>query len=1376
MRGKLFTGDFLREGIALTPAWQAIDAGRQAEFTSSLKTLFAPFATGAKFDEALTESQLILPVLATLGWQDALPQQSAAKRGRTDVPDILLFESLDEKQHALAEKSADRRYRHGALVAESKKWERQLDRGEDTDALDPGTPSNQILRYLSAVETASDKAIQWGVLTNGRIWRLYWQGAQSRAEDFLEIDLGHALQLPGVQAELPDGIDANHTPQHALKLFMLLFGKSAFQPQAWDNDSRTLLHFALDEGQKWQTKVSGDLGDRVFQHVFPQLANALAKFDPEASKPYSPAYLAELRDATLILLYRLLFVLYAEDRELLPTRDKRYDDYSLTKLRKTIGQRIDANDTVSTRMTRIWDDLSTLFGAISQGDSSLGLPAYNGGLFEADKTSLVRRARVSDALLAPIIDQLSRRGDIGAKQRINYRDLNVQHLGSVYERLLDYLLIEENGEIKAAPQSFARRVTGSYYTHDDLVKLIIRTTIGPLVREKIATFDAECAKLAGKKTLTAIDCDHLARVDPANAILSLKICDPAMGSGHFLVTLVDYLADQALEAIAYASDHADAKQTYRSPVLGHIGDIRERILHSAAEHGWPVLQEQLDDRHLIRRMILKRVIFGADKNPMAVELAKVALWLHTFTVGAPLSFLDHHLRCGDSLHGEKVGTVYDEVRAIAPLLQQSQLTAIEVAAAAMDEISSLTDIDIAEAHRSKQLLDDIDVQLAPLKALLDFWRAMRWMVPGFSAKLFKQKKFAEHPLAEALTELFSSDYELLKVLHTGTVQSNDLFGNMARQVKAQADAQRLIADAKALAAREQFLHWSLAFPTVWASPHEHKRGFDAVIGNPPWDRMKMQEVEWFAERKPEIAKAARAADRKKMIDALKKAKAPMWADYALASETAETASRVVRECGDYPLLSGGDVNLYSLFVERASALIAPAGIVGLLTPSGIAADKGAAAFFKSISQTGRLGALYDFENKKTFFPDIHASFKFSALVFGGEARRFEATSCAFYLHRIDDLRDDNRVLNLTADDFSAVNPNTGGAPIFRTRRDAQITTRIYREFPVLIDHRSGVPKKVWPVRYATMFHMTNDSKLFKRRDELEKSGWYPVAGNRWKKGKSEAVPLYVGRMIHQYDHRASNVTVNEENLHNAALSGAISSTEKAQPDFYPTPQYWVAESDISNVEKRKWALGFRDIARATDTRTMIATVVPTVCAGNKLPFIFADKTAESSYRDFAPLIAANLNSIAFDFVARQKIHSTSMNWFIVEQLPVIPPKNFEHKIGKHVVGDFIRGEVLRLSYTAHDMASFARDQGYDGPPFVWNADDRRHRTARLDALFFHLYGIDRDDAAYILDTFPIVRENDEKAHGHYLTKALVLAYMNAVKAGDLDSIVEVQNA
>ena len=1368
MNGKLFTQDFLQDGITQTARWLSVDATTLESFRKRLLDATKPFKPGKHFDEAVTETQLILPILAAVGWHDSLPQQTTAKRGRTDVPDILLFASADNRAAALSEKEAAKRYRHGLLVCESKRWERALDRGETTDPLDAGTPSNQMLRYLSSVEVASDKRMQWGVLTNGRIWRLYWQGAQSRSEDFLEIDLAHALPLPGSQAELSPVFSSEHT----LKLFLVLFGKAAFQPMPADESRRTLLAYALEEGQKWQAKVSGDLGERVFKEVFPRLANAVAHSDREAPSPFTPAYLAEVRDATLILLYRLLFIFYAEDRALLPVSHKGYDDYSLTKLRQSLARHIDEGDVFSERMTRMWDDLSRLFGAISQGDASLALPAYNGGLFEASTDSLVRRASIPDAMLAPILDLLSRRDDSDSKRWINYRDLNVQHLGSVYERLLDYSLVVQDNTVVAAPQSFARRVTGSYYTHDDLVKLIIRTTLMPLIDERLAKFDEACKQTDNKRALSVTDIDYLARFDPASAILSLKICDPAMGSGHFLVALVDYLADKTLEAIASATARAGHSEAYQSPVLKSIADIRERILASAAEQGWPVTREQLDDRHLIRRMILKRVIFGADKNPMAVELAKVALWLHTFTVGAPLSFLDHHLRCGDSLHGENAAAALKDMRKISSVLQEHELTALDAATSAMEQIAALTDIDVAEAHRSKELLTEIDAQLAPLKAILDFWRALRWMIPGWDASKFQSRKFQTNPLAPALGEVFAGHRPLQEMLLNGRVRIND-DPPKTKQEHARLAAESLIRAAKSLVEREHFMHWSLAFPTVWASAREEERGFDAVIGNPPWDRMKMQEVEWFAEREPDIAKAARASDRKKMIDVLKKKRQPLWNDYEAASEAAETAARVVRECGDYPLLSGGDVNLYSLFVERAASITAPHGIIGLLTPSGIAADKNAAEFFKSISQTGRLGALYDFENRKTFFPDVHASFKFSALVFGSNARLFEATSCAFYLHRVDDLRDADRVLNLTAADFSSVNPNTGGAPIFRARRDAEITTRIYREFPVLVDHRSGTPRKVWPVRYTTMFHMTNDSHLFMRTDEMQSAGWYPVAGNRWKRGEAEAVPLYVGRMINHYDHRASHVTTSDDAVFHATLSDEISESEKSLPDFYARSQYWVSKESIVLNVGPEWVAGFRAIARSTDVRNVICSMVPTLACGNSLPILLPDEGSELSYKLFAPLMLANISSLVFDYVARQKTQSSNLNWYIVEQLPMIPPAAFEAKLGKHIVADFIRGEVLRLTYTANDMQAFARDMGYGGAPFVWDEDDRRHRTARLDALFFHLYGIDRDDADYILNTFTIVREQDEKAHGRFLTRDLVLAYMNAVAAGDLTSVVSV---
>lgn len=419
--------------------------------------------------------------------------------------------------------------------------------------------------------------------------------------------------------------------------------------------------------------------------------------------------------------------------------------------------------------------------------------------------------------------------------------------------------------------------------------------------------------------------------------------------------------------------------------------------------------------------------------------------------------------------------------------------------------------------------------------------------------------------------------------------------------------------------------------------------------------MKLQEVEWFAARKPEIAHAVRAADRKRLIGQLEKTGDGLWLEYQQAGNRAETAVRIARDSGEYPLLSGGDVNLYALFVERAQNLVNDRGIVGLLTPSGIASDKGSSAFFKSIATTGRLAALLDFENKKVFFPDVDSRFKFCALVFGGVKRTFSETCCAFFLHAVAESDDPQRSFSLSAEDFAAVNPNTGTAPIFRYRRDAEITKAIYGRCPVLVDRRTDPPKPVWPVRYTTMFHMTNDSRLFKRRDELEAAGFYPVGGNRWRKGKDEYVPLYVGRMIHQYDHRAVDVEVNEANLHNPALSSAATLAEKRDISFSPSPQYWVPRDEVS-CNYQRWVIGFRDVARATDIRTLIAAIIPFPSAGNKLPLLLPLDSWHESYKDFAPLVLANLNCYSLDYVLRQKVHSTNVNWYILEQIPLIPPQ------------------------------------------------------------------------------------------------------------------------
>jgi hypothetical protein len=478
----------------------------------------------------------------------------------------------------------------------------------------------------------------------------------------------------------------------------------------------------------------------------------------------------------------------------------------------------------------------------------------------------------------------------------------------------------------------------------------------------------------------------------------------------------------------------------------------------------------------------------------------------------------------------------------------------------------------------------------------------------------------------------------------------------------------------------------------------------------------------------------------------------------------------------YPLLGRGDINIYSLFVERAQRLIKPDGIAGLLVPSGIASDKGAADFFRSISTTARLVALLDFENRGIYFPDVHNSFKFCVLVATGAKRNAGDAQCGFFLSGEDDLADPERCFTLKPDDFALVNPNTGTAPIFRARRDAGMTTGIYKRLPVLVrrDGDGEVAESVWPVRYFTMFHMTNDSNFFWTRERLEAHRAYPVPGSRWQKGKQQFVPLCVGKMIHQFDHRAASVGINTANVHVAGHSDRVSLIEHQQFDFAPRPQYWIDLSAVEWPSKLNWCLGFRDIARSTDERTIIGTIVPKAAYGNTLPLILSDQS------EALVLLAGNLSSVVLDYVARQKVQSTHANWYIVEQLPIVPEKHYAQKFGKRKASHIVRDHVLRLSYTAHDLKDFARDMGHMDrktgevlPPFKWDEEERAHLRARLDALYFLLYGIsDRDDVRYILDTFPIVREQDEKAHdGRFRTRDLILAYMNALEAGDTETIV-----
>ncbi|WEJ17616.1 BREX-1 system adenine-specific DNA-methyltransferase PglX (plasmid) [Sinorhizobium sp. K101] len=884
-QGSLFASDFLTETIARGADWQAINLSALA---ADLTAIYGRFPTAHTPNESQTEDDLIWPILQRLGWSASLRQQNLAARGRQDVPDGLLF--ADEASKAQANRSPEewRRYEFGLAIVESKRWLRPIDRrsgrqGEET------APSTQMLRYLRRVEDLTTGKLRWGILTNGARFRLYYQGARSVSEQFFEIDLPAVLNLPG-HNEGPFALDAAERA-HWLKVFALTFGRDSFVPTG--ADQRTFHQRAMEESRYYEERVATNLSNLVFGDVFPTLARAIAVAAPAAS-------LQEVRQSALILLYRLLFVLYAEDRDLLPVKDPRYDDYGLReRVRADVGRRKDRADIFSTTAARYWSAIEDLCRAIDRGDVAIGLPPYNGGLFNEDRTPLLATIRLGDAVMADVIDALSfeRTGD--GRKYINYRDLSVQQLGSIYERLLEHEIVRHGDSISVRPNVFARKGSGSYYTSDDLVAVILKETVEPLAVERIAAFRAKAEELAAANLSEDRKIGQLKRMDPAEKLLELKICDPAMGSGHFLVSLVDTLSDQVIAAMAEA-EAAVTWGDYISPLASRIETIRNTILGNAEERGWTINEEQLDDRHIIRRMVLKRCVYGVDKNVMAVELAKVALWLHTFTVGAPLSFLDHHLRYGDSLFGSWVLGGIDKASIYgSPLLLHEPIRRALRAAASMQIIEGLTDAEIAEAHRSADVFAEVTEMTEALNALLSLIHALEWLNLRDRADRAAIHAFFDGQFGDPM------QIALRRAEPALTREVGRRFGDILNR-------------ARQLIDEENFLHWQVAFPGVWTDWENEQLsgGFDAIIGNPPWDRMKLQQVEWFAARRREIALNQRAADRKRMIIALEKSNDPLAADFVKANERAEAATRMARTGRLSPPFGRGREPLFAVYRAR----------------------------------------------------------------------------------------------------------------------------------------------------------------------------------------------------------------------------------------------------------------------------------------------------------------------------------------------------------------------------------------------------------------------------------------------------------------------------
>lgn len=1209
----------------------------------------------------------------------------------------------------------------------------------------------------------------WAIVTNVRVIRLLRDNNSLTRPSYVEFDLERILS----EERYPDFVF----------LWRLLYRDRVGDSPRGDHSVWEKLRA---RGENEGVRVFNDLRDGVIR-ALQILGNAFLKntrneklrsaFD--AGTVTDRAYFQDL----LHLAYRFLFLYVAEERKslLYPTPDSPADaaetyeaGYSLHRLIRR-AFRASAYD----RHIDLYESVKIVFNALDHGETELALPAL-GGLFRKDRLTWLGDCVLDNRALLEATRALRWTQMNGAYQLVDYRNLGAEELGSVYESLLElvptvsrqertfgFVGITEEG----LTAGNARKTSGSYYTPSCLVEEQVSRVVEPLVKQRLAAAD-----------------------DKEKAILSISVLDPACGSGHFLLAAARRLAERLAEI--RAGDEAVTTAHYRTAL----------------------------------RDVVSNCIYGTDLNPMALELAKIALWIETLVPGQPLGFLDSHFVCGNAILGisslkqldngipaEAFETVEDDDPAVAKALKAENASALKELKNNPNAVSLFTKPDTS-LEEQRQAIEAMPTStVAEIEAKTSAWQAF------YNAAQTNR-------LAQA-ADLYTAAFLLPK--KGDVVPTTDHLRAFLSGDTANAPAPEMLAAAAQACRDANVLHWPIVFPSIFAHG-----GFDVILTNPPWDRIKIQAKEFFATRCPDISEAKNAAARNKMIAALKTgsvAEQRLYEEFLSAVAMSERTSAFVHaEGGRYPLTGVGDVNLYAIFSELVLQLLAPSGRAGLVVPTGICTDNSTREFFAEVMKKKRLEYVYDFENKLPLFPSVHRMYKFALLSIGNS----EQPDLAFFMTHPKQLADERRHFTFSAEDFALINPNTLTAPVCRTGYDAELMKKIYRKTGVLFKEGTDETpaENPWGIEYKALFHMANDSKLFKSEPS------------------DACLPLYEAKMMHIYDHRWASFG-----------SGGIvdcTAAEKANPAFEPKPQYWVSKratfarladvppvlfkaakkwdldamrvalanwairtlhcetigpemnvreifgddffaslpdnwlakkfdttvhQPLSKIEldgvfddegferflearSPKWLMGFREITNATNSRSVLSTVLPLSAAGHTLSLYSTRYT-----RRLEACLLADFNSIVHDWIARQKIAGVHLTQGYNNQIATLPPSAYTEEDFA-----FIVPRVLELTYTSYSLKPWAAALGFDGEPFTFDEDRRGVLKAELDVLFAKKYGLTEEEFRYILDpkdvkgtnfpseSFRTLRDDECSRFGEYRTRRLALeAFQRAATGGTL---------
>ncbi len=1126
---------------------------------------------------------------------------------------------------------------------------------------------------------ASDDHL-WGFVANGRRLRLLRDNASLTRPAFVEFDL-EAMFDGQVYTD-----------------FVVLWLLAHESRVEGDPPEKCVLEAWIADAARRGTRALDQLRDGVQTAIEALGAGFLAQRDNAALREALRSGSLTTQDyyrQLLRLVYRLLFLFVAEDRDLLlrpdadaTTRDRYQRFYSTARLRALAARRR------GTAHDDLWAGLRLVIAALGadHGEPALGLPGLGSFLWSQRATPDLDTARCANDALLAALRALTTVRDGNVTRTVDYRNLGSEELGGIYESLL-----ELHPELNVDTASFGlqvaagneRKTTGSYYTPTSLINELLDSALDPVLA------------------------DAAAAPDPETAILALTVLDPACGSGHFLIAAAHRIA-QRLATVRSGDDEP-------SPAV-----VRAAL-----------------------RDVVGHCIHGIDINEMAVELCKVSLWMEAMEPGKPLSFLEHRIVCGNSLLGATPRLLADGIpdTAFKPLTGDDKAVVRNLKARNKAERKGQGVL--ALGGGVAELARPIADAIAEIDALPD---------EDLDALHEKERRWAELRLsADAERARLAADAWCAAFVAPKVKGAPVITDGVVRQVAQSPEtADPAVLDAvRRLAAQYGFLHLHLAFPDVFtmptAIPENPKTGwdggFDVVLGNPPWEHLELKEQEWFSTRDHEIAEAS-GAERKRLIKGLARTDPDLHAVYLRALHHDDATRHLLAASGRFPLCARGRINSYAVFAEAFRDAVGPRGRCGVILPTGIATDDTTKHYFADTVERRSLVSLFDFENRTPIFPGVHRSYKFCLLTLSGLAAPVDEAEFVFFAYSTADLADPERRFTLSPDDFALINPNTRTCPVFRTRRDAELTKGIYHRVPVLV--REGDPDgNPWGVTFRQgLFNMTSDSGLFRTAEQLEALG-ARLDGNTWVKGEERWLPLYEGKMVHHFNHRWSD-----------ADGPTLTDTDLADPTRLAQPRYWVAEPDVRAVLKHgrePWILGWRNITNTTNERTLVSFGYPVAAANNSMLLIHGPKIRGHLY--------ATLSAFAVDYVARQKLGGTNFTYNYFRQLPLLAPRSFESRTpwdADATVASWCRPRIAELAYTAWDLVGFADDLGATGPPFCWDPARRVLLRAELDACFFHLYGIERDDVDYIMDTFPIVKRKDEAAHGEYRTKRLILERYDAM--------------